>query len=128
MINHTAITRSIFCDRQLYYCQLLNNLDRLQSKQLQSITIGIQSKPGEEHFWFKKDTGDLIFLYRCKLTRPNSEAQEILIWFAIVGDIRHIDVILTGRLGRLGSTPGLLVGMGFCIQRSHRFVCQFSIN
>ena len=35
-------------------------------------------------------------------------------WLGTVGDILHMLVILTGRLGRLGSTPGLLVGMGFC--------------
>lgn len=48
------------------------------------------------------------------LTLPYSEAQEMLIWLETVGDNRHIEVMLTGRLGRLGSMPGLLVGMGFC--------------
>lgn len=36
-----------------------------------------------------------------------------LTWLGTVGDNRHIDVMLTGRLGRLGSTPGLFVGIGF---------------
>ena len=47
------------------------------------------------------------------LTRPNSEAHEMLTWFGTVGEMRHSCVMLTGRLGRFGSTPGLLVGIGF---------------
>ena len=45
-------------------------------------------------------------------TLPNSVAHDTLTWLGFVGEMRQRDVILTGRLGRLGSTPGLLVGIG----------------
>ena len=40
-------------------------------------------------------------------------AQETETWLGLVGEIRHRDVMFTGRLGRFGSTPGLFVGIGF---------------
>ena len=48
-----------------------------------------------------------------RLTLPNSDPHEISIWLGIVGDILHNDVMSTGRPGLFGSTPGLVVGMGF---------------
>lgn len=51
-------------------------------------------------------------------------AHVTLTWLGTVGDNRHIDVMLTGRLGRLGSTPGLFVGIGFCEMRDLLMVAK----
>ena len=42
-----------------------------------------------------------------------SDDHVTLIWLATVGDNLQSEVMLTGLGGRLGSTPGLLVGIGF---------------
>lgn len=44
--------------------------------------------------------------------RPYSHTQVTEMWLETVGESRHMETMLIGRLGRLGSTPGLLVGMG----------------
>lgn len=43
----------------------------------------------------------------------SSTAHDTDIEFVTVFERREIFVISTGRLGRFGSAPGLLVGMGF---------------
>jgi len=45
--------------------------------------------------------------------RPISAAQETSMRFEMVADIRQTLVMLTGRLGRFGSTPGRLEGIKF---------------
>ena len=47
------------------------------------------------------------------LTRLYSVAHDTLTWLGVVGEILQSDVMLTGRPGRFGSTPGLFVGIGF---------------
>lgn len=54
------------------------------------------------------------------MTKPRLKSvhHDTLILFATVGDNLTFVVMLTGRGGRFGSTPGLFVGMGFYLERS----------
>lgn len=74
-------------------------------------------------FWNRRNDR-IESAHHIKHTLLNSEAQDTSTWLDMVGESRQREVISTGRPGRLGSTPGLVVGTGFWNQKTLGYSMQ----
>lgn len=67
-----------------------------------------------------------FFTKYADMTKPRLKSvhHDTFMLLATVGDSFTFVVMLTGRGGRFGSTPGLFVGMGFYIHQANEKKCK----